>query len=68
MDAGHGRQPRSSSREIIAGITSSAEEKLRATFTQVFSEMAGALSDRLNKIASNLEPAATDLKAGADCL
>jgi len=53
------------SREIIAGITSSAEEKLRATFTQVFSEMAGALSDRLNKIASNLEPAATDLKARA---
>ncbi len=53
------------SREIIAGITSSAEEKLRATFTQVFSEMAGTLSDRLNKIASNLEPAMSELKAKA---
>ena len=53
------------SREIIAGITLSAEEKLRVTFTQVFSEMAGTLSDRLNKIASNLEPPTSELKSKA---
>jgi hypothetical protein len=42
------------SREIIAGITRSAEEKLRGTFTQVFGEMADALRERLQQVASNL--------------
>ena len=42
------------SREIIAGITGSAEEKLRSTFTQVFGEMADALRERLQQVASNL--------------
>jgi len=42
------------SRQIIAGITASAEEKLRSTFTQVFGEMADALRERLQQVASNL--------------
>jgi hypothetical protein len=42
------------SREIIVGITKSAEEKLRGTFTQVFGEMADALRERLQQVASNL--------------
>ena len=45
------------SREIIASITTSAEEKLRNTFTQVFGEMADSLRDRLHQIASNLTSA-----------
>jgi hypothetical protein len=53
------------SREIIASITSTAEEKLRTTFTEVFSQMAGTLSDRLQQIASNLEMPSSDLKSKA---
>jgi hypothetical protein len=53
------------SREIIASITSTAEEKLRATFTEVFSEMAGTLSERLHQIASSVEPSSSDLKSKA---
>ncbi|HXL22453.1 MAG TPA: hypothetical protein VOA78_08310 [Candidatus Dormibacteraeota bacterium] len=53
------------SREIIASISSTAEEKLRATFTEVFSEMAGTLSDRLHQIASNMETPSSDLKSKA---
>ena len=52
------------SREIIAGITGSAEEKLRSTFTQVFGEMADALRERLQQVASNLAGSA-DLKSKA---
>ena len=52
------------SREIIAGITQSAEEKLRGTFTQVFGEMADALRERLQQVASNLA-GASEAKAKA---
>jgi hypothetical protein len=50
------------SRQIIAGITTSAEEKLRSTFTHVFGEMADALRERLQQVATNLA-GPTDLKA-----
>ena len=57
------------SREIITGITNSAEEKLRGTFTQVFGEMADSLRERLQQVASNLagtsEPKAKATTAGS---
>jgi hypothetical protein len=49
------------SREIIGGVTGAAEEKLRATFTRVFSEMADQLRDRLQQVASNLAAPAEPL-------
>lgn len=52
------------SREIIASISGAAEEKLRATFTQVFGEMADALRERLQQVATNLAGSA-DLKSKA---
>jgi len=51
------------SREIIVGITKSAEEKLRDTFTQAFGEMADALRERLQQVASNLAPGDAKAKA-----
>lgn len=41
------------SRDVVAGISASAEEKLRETCTKVFSEMGEALRERLRQIASN---------------
>jgi hypothetical protein len=41
------------SRDVVAGISASAEEKLRETCTKVFSEMGEALRERLRQIATN---------------
>jgi len=42
------------SRDVVAGIASTAEEKLRETCTQVFSDIGNALRERLGQIAANL--------------
>jgi hypothetical protein len=41
------------SRDVVAGIASTAEEKLRETCTQVFSDIGNALRERLGQIAAN---------------
>jgi len=41
------------SRQAVAGIAASAEEKLRGTCTKVFSEIGDALRERLTQIATN---------------
>ncbi|PWT88224.1 MAG: hypothetical protein C5B56_09145 [Proteobacteria bacterium] len=43
------------SREVVSNVAASAEEKLRATCTQVFAEMGEALRERLKQIASGLD-------------
>jgi hypothetical protein len=47
------------SRDSVSRVTAGAEEKLRETFTKVFSDMGDALRDRMREIASNLSIAAT---------
>jgi hypothetical protein len=42
------------SREIVAGISANAEEKLRETCTQVFESIGETLQERLQQIARNL--------------
>src|ERR1700742_5276611 len=42
------------SRDSVARVTAGAEERLRETFTKVFSDMGDALRDRMREIASNL--------------
>ena len=46
------------SREVVAGIAATAEEKLRDTCTKVFSDIGDALRERLMQIASSLNPSA----------
>jgi hypothetical protein len=41
------------SRQAVAGIAATAEEKLRGTCTKVFSEIGDALRERLTQIATN---------------
>ena len=43
------------SRDVVAGIASTAEEKLRETCTQVFSDIGNALRERLGQIAANFK-------------
>ena len=47
------------SRDVVAGIASTAEEKLRETCTQVFSDIGNALRERLGQIAANFSPPVT---------
>jgi hypothetical protein len=42
------------SRDVVAGIASTAEQKLRETCTSVFSDIGNALRERLGQIAANL--------------
>ncbi len=42
------------SRDSVSRISTSAEEKLRETFTKVFADMGDALRDRMQQIAANL--------------
>ena len=42
------------SREVVAGIAASAEERLRETCTKVFADIGDSLRERLQQIASNL--------------
>ncbi|MDP9147546.1 MAG: hypothetical protein M3N22_07780, partial [Acidobacteriota bacterium] len=44
------------SREVVAGISASAEEKLRETCTQVFAGIGETLQERLQEIARSLTP------------
>ena len=43
------------SREVLSGVSSAAESKMRETFTAVFADMGEALRDRLRQIAANIE-------------
>lgn len=47
------------SRDVVAGIASTAEQKLRETCTSVFSDIGNALRERLGQIAANLAPPVT---------
>lgn len=52
------------SREAVANVAAEAEEKLRTSCTQVFSEMGDALRQRLQQLATDLEiPPALKAKA-----
>jgi hypothetical protein len=42
------------SRDVVASISASAEEKLRETCTQVFAGIGETLQERLQQIARNL--------------
>jgi hypothetical protein len=42
------------SRDVVAGIAATAEERLRETCTKVFGDIGDALRERLQQIASNL--------------
>ena len=44
------------SRDVVAGIAATAEEKLRDTCTQVFADLGEVLRERLQQIASKWEP------------
>ena len=46
------------SRDVVAGIAATAEEKLRDTCTKVFADLGETLRDRLQQIATKWEPAA----------
>jgi hypothetical protein len=46
------------SRDSVARIATSAEEKLRETCTKVFADMGEALRERMQQIATTLEPPA----------
>jgi hypothetical protein len=43
------------SRDVVAGIAATAEERLRETCTKVFGDIGDALRERLQQIASNLQ-------------
>jgi hypothetical protein len=47
------------SRDVVAGIAANAEERLRQTCTDVFSDIGEALRERLRQIAANFSPAQT---------
>jgi hypothetical protein len=44
------------SRESVARIAANAEERLRDTCTKVFADIGDALRDRMQQIATRLEP------------
>jgi excinuclease UvrABC ATPase subunit len=43
------------SRQVLSGVSATAESKMRDTFTKVFADMGETLRERLRQIAANVE-------------